>query len=95
MMPPPAVDVAVMSFAMAADEASTRVALSRCASCYEAGTLRQPYVRYGAKAVVVAAGVVTADQLRKGGHKGWAKVVRWSVVALYMGVAAHNLQVSR
>lgn len=94
-MGPVAVDVAVMSLGAAADEASTRHALASCASCREVGPFRAPAARYGAKALVVAGSAVACDQLRKGGHRRAAKVLRWSMTALWLGVAAHNMRQAR
>lgn len=94
-MTPPVTDAIVMSIGAMADEASTRHALASCTSCMEVGPFRNPGVRYGAKAVVIAGSAVACDQLRKDGHKGWAKAVRWTVFALYMGVAAHNMREAR
>lgn len=58
----------------------------------EVGPFRAPAARYGAKAAVIGLSAVAAGQLRKDGHKGWARAVRWGVFALYMGVAAHNMR---
>jgi hypothetical protein len=84
-------DVASLSLAAGADVASTHYALSRCPLCYE----RNPLMRSAnAQIVLKAAGVAgtawACDRLRKDGHKGLARVLRWTVVAGWSGLAVHN-----
>ncbi len=95
-MGPVAVDVAVLSIGAAADEASTRYALKHCAGCYEGNPLMsEPAIRLVGKAAAVSALTLGCHELRKHGHGGMAKGLRWVAFAAWMGIAAHNVAVTR
>jgi hypothetical protein len=88
-------DVAVMSIAAAADLASTHHALRVCSSCSEGMPwMREPAARYAFKAVGVAGTTLACRELRKRGHGRAAKVLRWTVAAVWLGLAAHNMRMS-
>ena len=90
------VDVAVLSFAAAADLASTHHALGRCATCYEGNPLMsEPAVSVAIKAAGIAVTTVGCRELRKRGHGRAAKVARWAVVAFWMGLAVNNAHQAR
>ena len=89
-------DVAVLSMAAAADIASTQWALRRCSGCYEVNpVMSEPVVSVAVKGAGVAAVALGCDQLRRRGHPGWAKALRWTVAAMWFGVAAHNVKQGR
>ena len=91
-----ATDVAVLTLAAGLDTASTHYALSRCPSCYEQTPwMREPAAGLAIRAVSVAGTAVVCSKLRKSGHGRAAKVLRWTVFVVGMGVAAHNLRASR
>jgi hypothetical protein len=91
-----ATDVAVLTLAASADFASTHYALKTCATCYEANpVMSEPALGIAVKAATVAGTAFACDRLRKDGHGRAAKVLRWTVTAVWLGVAAHNLRVSR
>ena len=95
-MTPAAQDVAVLTIAASADLASTHYALKVCPGCYEANPfMREPAVGLLVKTASIAGTTWAAESLRKKGHKGWAKVVRWGVAGLWLGLAANNLRVAR
>jgi hypothetical protein len=88
--------VAVLSIAAAADLGSTHYALSRCPSCHETKPfMREPALGVLTKAAGVAGGAVLCRKLRKSGHGRTAKVVRWVVAGVWLGLAARNLHVAR
>lgn len=96
MMDAVAVDVAVLSTAAMADLASTHHALKNCAGCYEANPIMtEPALAIALKTAAVAGTAAACSKLRKDGHGRAAKVLRWSMTALWLGVAAHNMQVAR
>ena len=96
MMDAVATDVAVLTLAAGLDTASTHYALSRCPSCYERSPwMREPAVGVAIRAASVAGTAVVCAKLRKSGHSRAAKVLRWTVLAVGLGVAAHNLRASR
>ena len=85
------VDVVSLSLAAGADVASAHYALSQCAGCYE----RNPLMRSGSaqialKAASIAGTAWACDRLRQDGHKGLARVLRWTVVVGWSGLAVHN-----
>lgn len=87
-----AVDVAWMGAAAGLDLATTRYALARCAGCAEGNPIMRS--SSGAAAVKVAATAAAGWgclELRRHGHPRAAKALRWTVVAVWGGVAAHNL----
>ena len=91
-----ATDVAVLTLAAGLDTASTHYALSRCPSCYERSPwMREPALGVAIRAASVAGTAVVCSKLRKSGHGRAAKVLRWTVLAVGLGVAAHNLRASR
>lgn len=90
------VDVAVLGLAAAADFASTHYALQRCASCSEGNpVMSEPAVSLALKGAGVAAVALGCERLRRAGHGRAAKVLRWSAVAIWMGLAANNVQKGR
>ena len=92
-MTPGQVDVAVLSMAAGADLASTHWALERCSGCSEGNPLMsEPALAIAVKAAGVAGVSLGCRELRRMGHPRAAKVLRWGVVAIWMGVAAHNLR---
>ena len=89
-------DVAVLSIAAAADTASTHHALSRCPSCYERNPLMsEPALSIAVKAASIAGVSAGCEKLRRDGHGRTAKVLRWTVVAFWMGLAVHNARISK
>ena len=87
-------DVAILSLAAGADYASTHYALSR--GLHETNPLMgEPALSLALKAASVAATTAACRSLRRGGHRRAAKVARWGVAAIWMGVAARNLQKAR
>lgn len=91
MIDPSVIDAVVLTVGAGGDALSTRVALSRCTSCRELGPPAP--VRYGLDAAVIGGAVLTARELRKRGHKGWARTVVALPFALWLGVSIHNLRV--
>lgn len=86
-------DVVVLSLAAVADTASTHYALSRCLGCREGNPImREPAGALLLKAGAVAATSTMANKLRKDGHGRAAKVLRWTVAAVWVGMAAHNMR---
>jgi len=89
-------DVAVLSIAAGADLASTHYALKRCPSCYERNPLMtEPALSIVLKSAAVAGVSLGCDKLRKDGHGRAAKVLRWTVVAVWLGIAANNVRISK
>ena len=89
-------DVLVLSLAAAADQASTGYALRACDRCYEANpAMREPAVALPLKAGGIAAVSAGCARLRRDGHRGWARAVRWGVAGLWFGLAAHNVGTAR
>jgi hypothetical protein len=87
-------DVLVLSLAASADLASTRYGLSR--GLREGNpVMSEPAVAIAAKAAGIAATAWGCDRLRRGGHPRGAKWLRWGVVAVWGGMAAHNLHAAR
>lgn len=95
MMDAVAQDVAVLSIAAAADAASTHWALKRYENRELNPVMSEPAVALVLKAASVAVTAKACQKLRKDGHGRAAKVVRWSVAALWLGVAAHNVRMAR
>ena len=96
MMDAVATDVAVLTLAAGLDTASTHYALSRCPGCYERSPwMREPALGVAIRAVSVAGTAVVCAKLRKSGHSRAAKVLRWTVFVVGMGVAAHNVRRAR
>jgi len=87
------VDVVTLSLAAGADVASTHYALSRCQTCYERNPLmREAAGQVALKAASIAGTAWACDRLRKDGHGGLAKVLRWTVVGVWGGLAVNNLR---
>ena len=85
-------DVAVLSLAAAADLASTRYGLAHCPECREGNPIMsEPAVAIAVKAAAVAGTAYACDRLRKDGHRRAAKVLRWTVAGLWLGVAGWNV----
>ena len=95
MMDAVATDVAVLSMAAAADIASTHWALQRSGNRELNPIMSEPAVAILVKSASVAGTAAACRKLRKGGHSRAAKVVRWSVTAIWLGVAAHNVRMAR
>ncbi len=95
-MTPAAQDVAVLSIAASADFASTHYALKMCPTCSEGNpVMTEPAVGLALKAATIAGTTAACERLRKGGHSRAAKALRWTVAAVWLGIAAHNLKVTR
>ncbi len=93
---PAAQDVAVLSIAASADFASTHYALKMCPACSEANPLMsEPAIGLVLKAATIAGTTAACERLRKDGHSRAAKMLRWTVTAVWLGIAAHNLRVAR
>lgn len=90
-----ATDVAVLSLAASADLASTHWALKRADNSELNPIMREPAVAVLVKAASVAGTAAACQKLRKGGHSRAAKVVRWGVTAIWLGVAAHNVRMAK
>ena len=91
-----ATDVAVLSLAASADLASTHHALQSCRACYEANPLMsEPELSIALKAATIAGTAAVCSKLRKNGRGRAAKVLRWTVTAVWLGVAAHNMRAPR
>jgi len=91
-----ATDVAVMTLAASADFYTTHRALQTCPSCYERNpVMSEPALGIAFKAVTVAGTAVACGRLRRDGHGRAAKVLRWTVTAVWLGLATHNLRVGR
>jgi hypothetical protein len=89
-----ATDVAVLSLAAAADLASTHVAMQRGA--VELNPLmREPAAAFVFKAATVAGTAALCSELRDRGHSRAAKVARWVVAGVWLGIAANNVRVAR
>jgi len=89
-----AADVIVLSLAAGADQASTAYAMHRGA--VEANPLmREPAAAVAIKAAGIAGTALACQHLRKTGHTRAAKVLRWTVAAVWMGIAARNVHVGR
>jgi hypothetical protein len=89
-------DVAVLTLAASADFYSTHHALQACPSCYERNpVMSEPALGIALKAATVAGTTAACSRLRRDGHGRAAKVLRWTVTAVWLGIAAHNLRVSR
>lgn len=84
-------DTAWIGGAAAADLGTTWWAEARCPSCYEAnGLMRSNGARIGVKLGTTAAAAWACHELRRHGHKGHAKLLRWTLVAVWSGVAVNN-----
>lgn len=80
-----------LGLASAADMFTTSWALRRCPSCAE----RNPFgadveARLALKLGYGTAALGACWLLERGNHRGWAKVVRWSAVAIFTAAAANN-----
>ena len=83
-------DVAVLSLAAAADLASTRYGLS--VGLREGNpVMSEPAVSIAVKAATVAGTAYACGRLRRDGHPRAAKVLRWTVAGLWLGVAGWNV----
>lgn len=95
-MTPTAQDVAVLSLGAAADFASTNYALRMCPACSEGNpVVREPAMGLLVKAATVAGTTAACGRLRRDGHGRAAKVLRWTVTAVWLGIATHNLHTAR
>lgn len=95
-MTPIAQDVVILSVAASGDFASTRYALKVCPQCRELNPLmREPAVAILVKGASVAATTAGCEKLRKSGHPGWAKVVRWAVAGFWLGLSANNIALGK
>ena len=76
-----------------ADIYSTAIALHRCeASCEEGNPiLPTAEARVAFKIASSTIAWFGLRELRKDGHHTWANVLRWSVVALNLGLTANNV----
>lgn len=91
-----ATDVAVMTLAASADFYTTHHALKTCPSCYERNpVMSEPALGIALKAVTVAGTTLACDRLRRDGHGRAAKVLRWTVTAVWLGIAAHNVRTAQ
>lgn len=78
---------------MAADEISTRQALNRCATCYEAGAIKQPLLR-----IAVKGGIVAAFKFYERRHpesRGKTKWAKLAFAAVFSLAAANNWKRAR
>ena len=95
-MGPAAVDVAVLTIASGADFATTRYALRQCPGCSESNPIqREPALSIATKAAAVVVTAAACEKLRRDGHGRWAKGLRWGIAALWLGLAGHNIAVTR
>ena len=91
-----ATDVAVLTLAASADFYTTHHALQACPSCVERNpVMSEPALGIALKAVTVAGTAAACQRLRRDGHGRAARVLRWTVTAVWLGIAANNLKVSR
>ena len=95
-MTPVAQDVAILSMGAAADFASTHYALKTCPACVERNPIMsEPAVALLIKAATVAGTTAACGKLRRDGHGRAAKVLRWTVTAVWLGIAAHNVRTAQ
>jgi hypothetical protein len=93
---PAAQDVTVLSLAATADYVSTVHALKSCSGCVELSPfVREPAVHIVAKAAIVAGTTAACEHLRKKKKHRLAKLLRWTVVGVWLGLAVNNVNSSR
>jgi len=91
-MTPIQIDLTVMTIGATADIASTNYALKNCSSsCYEYNPLLRKYP-IEVKAATIIGSTIVANELRKHNHKTLAKVVRYGITAIWLGVATSNMR---
>lgn len=90
-------DTAWIASGMVADAVATEWALKNCVSCEEVNPLMRSNT--AGRLLLKTGGLVGAaavcHQLRKDGHPRQAKVFRWVVTGLFMGLAIHNVHTAR
>ena len=91
------IDAAWIGGAAVADLWTTDYTLRRYPSCYEGHPfMRGPLLaRAGVKLAMTGVGVAWADHLRRKGDRRGARLVRWGLVGLQLGLAGWNLHQAR
>ena len=79
----------------AADLMTTELALAHDGFRELNPVMGSPAARIGVKTLATVAVLAGSRELKRRGHRGWAKAVCWSVAGAWVGAAAWNVREMR